>query len=204
MTALTTVFEFAFLLLFRGAGILTVSPGPYGIVWGCLISYLRDVPSTYRVRMGGLGITDKWFPAVLAVQLVLSAYPLSIYSSACGLLAGLTYRFLLPDSVTKWRFPPRLRTWAAANLLPLLESPPGSLVAGRSNAPNHAGQQQARTGNAGAAGDGLPAASARPPPDPQQIEFLVAMGFPREAAIAALRQTDNDPNAAAEILLTQS
>ncbi|KAI9015612.1 hypothetical protein DFJ74DRAFT_680909 [Hyaloraphidium curvatum] len=187
VTALTCALELSFLLAARPAA--GVAPGPYGVALGALVLYLAEVPATYRVRIGGVGVGDKWFPCVVGVQLALSNYPASLYSSACGLAAGLAYKFLLPEAVTKWRFPPRLRAWASSSLLPLLDS---SRVP-RGTAPSHASAEP-------------PAqpASARPPPDPQQVGFLVAMGFGRDAAVAALREAENDPNAAAELLLSRA
>lgn len=189
--------QIAYLFLRPAARPVFFATGPYAFVWTALIYHLVDIPSTYNLRIMGISLADSWFPLFVGVQLALVGYPASVYSSISGILAGLICKFLLPDVVARWRYPLWFRTFCASWILPYLDSPPQP----RGTAPNFGSGNANAIANANAA---TQAPSARPPPDQRQVEFLVQMGFPRDAAIQALRETDGDPNAAAELLLRRA
>jgi hypothetical protein len=154
--------------------------------------YYKDIPQTYQVNVAGVTFSDKTLHYLLALQLLFASGGWA--SAVCGWMAGVLYSADMAG-IKKWRFP-RFLQRACTRFLPLLDS-----------------QQTSRSSTATtrAAFVRRPAPATRPPaPLAQQIEpteeniaMLVSFGFDREAAIRALRASNNDVQRATNRLLDQ-
>jgi hypothetical protein len=101
----------------------TLSSGPYSFIFSCLVLFFTSIPSTYRFQLCGVSATDKLFTYILAVQLLLSNPPNSIFSGLCGILGGLAYKSDLLG-LSRWKLPRPFTAFCSRFVRPLLESPP--------------------------------------------------------------------------------
>jgi hypothetical protein len=176
-TALTTALQLAWLGLNKSVA----APGPYGFIYATLVQYYFEVPATFYVNIFGIPFSDKMFLYLLAVQLALSNPSASQVSSISGIIAGLIYASGLIPGLQQWRIPSAIQS--------IFSSIGSSIVSdpiARTSVPNRS--------------------ETRPQVmdfNEQQIGFLCSMGFRREDVVTALRQTNGDAAAAAELLLSQ-
>ncbi|KAJ7248455.1 hypothetical protein C8J57DRAFT_1437959 [Mycena rebaudengoi] len=224
-TLLSTLLEFVSLILFHRAGLNYLPSGPSALLFSIIYQYSRIVPSAYSFRIFGLPLTNKSFTYIFALQLALSHLPGSAAAACIGILTGQIYRSDLA-SLKAYRLPPRLASFAAQFLLPLL----GSLrPARRSNRalPDDTTQHQpndepittarpgARDAHAPAGGSvvlrewvegltGRPQAAIRAPTD-AEITQLTTM-FPdiqRDVVVGTLQRSPNIENAVEALLSSQ-
>eukprot|EP00270_Netrium_digitus_P006257 TRINITY_DN18590_c0_g1_i1.p1 TRINITY_DN18590_c0_g1~~TRINITY_DN18590_c0_g1_i1.p1 ORF type:complete len:320 (+),score=81.81 TRINITY_DN18590_c0_g1_i1:127-1086(+) len=192
----------------------SMAPGPYGVIFGSLVSFILDIPACTHFSVFSLSFTDKSFIYLAALQLMVSSWKRSLIPAVAGLLSGLLYRSNIL-SIRALTFP----EWVTSSLSRILSSPFGTApTATRSQ------RVQQLQGEAAAAGGGglrtvnngafqFPAAAQRPfptvvralPPPPESaIAALEAMGFGRTEAMRALAQAGNDITLATNILLESS
>lgn len=171
-----------------------VASGPYALIFGMYSLYHSLVPASRPRLVGfaGIDVSDKALMYLAAAQLLLSNGLRSIVPGAAGLLAGAAY---LSDVL-------KLYTWVLPKALDRFLVPrPGP---GPDFSAARARQQAA------AAGDAVPRHVAEPfrrpsaPVEPSEdhVESLVAMGFDRDRAVAALRNSNNNLELAANRLLS--
>lgn len=164
---------------------LKAPAGPYSLIFANYVNYFMDVPSTQRFRVFGWPMTDKAFLYLAGIQLFFSAPKSSFMAAACGFFGGLVYKSNILN-IQRLRVP----GW----LMQLFQP---------------AGNRHIRTGQRPATRTPAPAAAssqaARGPvaaqPSPEALEQLMAMGFDRNQAAAALAQTQNNVQNALAMLL---
>jgi len=87
-------------LLFIVPSTATLNPG-YGVVFGLLLNYIRDMPYSWRckIRFGRFlcpfFINDKWITYIFGLQLMFSQFPLSVYTAITAFVGGLACRLFL-------------------------------------------------------------------------------------------------------------
>jgi len=75
----------------------SISPG-FSIPYGVLLTYMRDMPYSWRCRLRcgrylcPIFITDKWITYILALQLVFADFPISCYTGLTIFISGIIYR----------------------------------------------------------------------------------------------------------------
>ncbi|KAJ1531232.1 hypothetical protein HK405_001424, partial [Cladochytrium tenue] len=196
-SAISTGLALSALYIGRAAGLVRVASGPYGLIFAALYQYHRDVPVTVRVRILGVGLSDKVFLYILSAQLLWSSFFGSLTAGACGLLAGALYKSW--PALRRWRFPTWLSGACHTYIEPLLASTPTGFAGVRTlGATAAAGAavplpDTGRFRNAGGVRRRAGGAPPAPlPPDEDAIAALQALGFEREGAAAALRATGNN------------
>ncbi|KAL0950123.1 hypothetical protein HGRIS_010119 [Hohenbuehelia grisea] len=117
----STILEFAALLLFHRIGLNHVSAGPLTLVFNILYQYSRIVPSMYQFRVFGVPLSNKSFTYLLAAQLALSRVPGSAAAAILGILTGQLYRSDLA-SLKTYRIPPFVVEFSRRYLRPLVGS----------------------------------------------------------------------------------
>ncbi|KAI3426075.1 hypothetical protein D9Q98_008043 [Chlorella vulgaris] len=199
--------------------------GPFPLVFANLLSnFVLLVPPMHQFTVFGIKMTDKSFIYLASIQLLLSAAPGSLVAGGAGLLAGLLYRlnFL---GLQRLRLPTAVVDFVTNTVGRLLTGPaPAQQVFVTPTAAQLQQQQQAlhqqqmqaaggmggefqqlggrQQGAASRGGGGGGAAAARVvEPSPEAVQQLVAMGFDEAAAMQALRQANNNVEAALQYLL---
>jgi membrane associated rhomboid family serine protease len=207
--------ELILLLIFRPKDITS---GPYGFIFAMFVLYFFDIPVSIRSRVAGFNITDKSFIYLLAIQLLLSKFPLSLIAGVSGILSGLIYRFDV-IGIRKFEFPNFVKRFCERFILPLLQSPEtqtqisrtrfsssGQLGA-RMQAPGTLLGQQNLDQRAFFNSSLFPTTTASSiplQPREEDITTLTAMGFARNDVIQALAQSNNDLQFATTILIERS
>lgn len=218
------------LFTLRGVeGDLSLSPGPYGLLFACYVPFCFDIPVSTRFCVLSVDLSDKSFVYLAGLQLLLSSWKQSLIPGLSGVLAGFLYRanFL---GVRKWKFPDAVANVAGRLFAPLASRPPaanprrtaGTQVAAGGPEQAPAGLRMApRQGPLGPTqgfqdqllgpergapppigmGRFLASAPLPPPPSEEAISTLEAMGFDRNAAVQALTQARNDVEMATNLLL---
>mmetsp|Transcript_7250 Transcript_7250/g.7334 ORF Transcript_7250/g.7334 Transcript_7250/m.7334 type:complete len:288 (+) Transcript_7250:368-1231(+) len=172
--------------------------GPYFLIFSLLAIFYSRVPklksSEYRVF--GFGFSEKSWVYLLAAQLLFSGGLRSTIPAFSGYLVGYMYN---EDycSVQRFRFPRIIENAFSfvgnlfLSIIPV-SAPPTVPGIGRDMGLGVGG----RAGLGGANGITAPS-----PPSEQTIQTLMNMGFDRAAVIRALQSTDNNMDAALNILL---
>lgn len=198
---------------------LVPTPGPYFFVFAQLAFFYRYIPKLYMTQyvLFGLEFSEKSGIYLLALQLFFSDGIRSAIAAFSGILAGYLY-YKNVFLVQRYRLPKvfenvfKFVSAITSSLLPE-QRPRG----GRNQ--TQAGQQpRARqpTPNMNNTGNndfdihdfetlgrhfGRAANMQLPPPDEESIQTLMALGFDRDAVVNALRQSGNNVDAAANVLL---
>ncbi|XP_024383933.1 rhomboid-like protein 18 isoform X2 [Physcomitrium patens] len=171
---------------------ISLTPGPYGLMFALFVPFFFDIPISTRFKVFGARFSDKSFVYLAGLQLLLSSWKQSLIPGVCGLVAGFLYKSNVLG-IKKVKFPEGLAAAAARLFAPLLSSnsAPPTARGGRASGQNgHAFQHRF-------------AASAPPltaPPE-EHIATLVAMGFDRSDAMQALAVARNDITVATNLLL---
>ncbi|KAJ3084249.1 hypothetical protein HDU99_002433 [Rhizoclosmatium hyalinum] len=174
---------------------LKSAAGPYGPIFGALIVFSGLVPVTVRVRILGIGISDKVVLYILAGQLLWTQFPRSLPPAISGLIGGILWRSdELPFK--SLRVPTAVAQLCEKVFMPVLGS----------RGPTAVGLL--RGVNAGAGGE--PPRVAQEYTNQQQennvviseesVGILVGMGFDRDAVVAALRRNGGSVERAAAAL----
>lgn len=192
-----------------------LSSGPYAFIFSAFVQFYFETPKIYEFQLfGAVPLSDKSFPYMLAIQLVVSGLPGSFFCFLCAIVTGGILR--LPAISRNLQTPPALVSFASHRLLPLMDTaaatPPRSSRRRRervvSNAahPSAAGESISRRENAQSSHLNSTAPGGHDDDQNQPLEHqigaITAIGFTREQAIEALAQTGNDVQRAAERLLT--
>lgn len=157
---------------------LAPAPGPYGLLLPLFVRFFLETPAIYTFSVfHAIPLSDKSFPYLLLLQLLLSNFPPSLPSALSGTITGLALR--LPPLSTL-DTPAPLSRFAASYLLPWMDTAPRPRRS-RRRAP--------------------PAAPPRDHVNETQVAALTAMGFSREQAVAALTSSGGDVQAATDRLL---
>jgi len=167
--------------------------GPYAMIFACLVQYYFEIPSSYRFRLCGVGMSDKVFTYLLGFQLSLANLPASFVGMIAGLTAGAAYRHdALP--LQRLQVPQRLRRMATRWLLPIFQSAPAT----------HLTTSSSLNQVAAPAVPPSPAAVHASPISDVAVAQLMDIGFSREAAIHSLNRTNNNVQLATNLLLDGS
>ncbi|KAJ3076032.1 hypothetical protein HDU98_005981 [Podochytrium sp. JEL0797] len=174
---------------------LKSASGPYGPIFGALVVYSGLVPVTVKVRILGIGISDKVVLYILAAQLLWTQFPRSLPPSFAGIVAGILWR---SDDLPfkSLRVPPRVANTFERICMPFLGS-------------------RGPTAGAMAAGGPVHHATAAAPRVAQEfvnrqqevviseesVGILVGMGFERDAVVESLRRNGGSVERAAAALL---
>lgn len=180
----------------------TPAPGPYAILFACLARFFLETPKIYEFQLlGSLALSDKSFPYLLSLQLLLSAIPNSLSSFALACFVGLLLQmpFIQPHVDT----PLVLVSLGTRFLLPLLNTRQ------RASSTSRTRRSTRSAGNSGERAQNTMTRPERTSPDPHPVQappenavsVLTGMGFSREQAVQALQQSRNDVQAATERLL---
>ncbi|CAM6119784.1 unnamed protein product [Calypogeia fissa] len=212
-TALTTFLEVVALAAIRGTSLpdptssgISLSPGPYGLVFASFIPFFFDIPVSTRFRVFGITFSDKSFVYLAGLQLLLSSWKRSLIPGLCGILAGLTYRSNILG-VRRMKFPEGLASGAAKLFQPLLASVASSTTAATPHSVRAPGTREAanqtQIGRPYEARFAAPPTALAPvlPPSEDSISILVGMGFDRNMALQALARSRNDLMVATNLLL---
>jgi len=218
---ISMILELCFLYLFHHLDIRVsrqlgpLPTGPWGAVFALFIPYFSDIPRVAVMHVWGIPVTGKSVTYIIGLQMMSSSLE-SLLLALCGLLSGLVYKndMLLIQS---WLKVPRpFGDVAGLTVGHLFTSPaPKDL-----NTPMGATlelqrlhrieqleqqslwaqipQQQAQ------GGFGLFRRTPAPPTDAQiesNVQSLVDMGFTRDRAAVALRQSANNLEVATNLLL---
>ncbi|KAE9407286.1 hypothetical protein BT96DRAFT_963238 [Gymnopus androsaceus JB14] len=89
---LSTLLQFAALLLFHCVGFNHVFSGPLPLVFSILYQYSRIVPAVYKFKVFSVTFNNKSFVYALALQLAVSRLPGSGVAALVGILTGQIYR----------------------------------------------------------------------------------------------------------------
>ncbi|KNC48042.1 UBA/TS-N domain-containing protein [Thecamonas trahens ATCC 50062] len=92
VTSVATLLQIGLLSLLAPYGVVALLPGPYGLIFACLVKFYYDVPMTYRFTVAHLPLNNKLFVYVLGAQLALASGLHSLAVAATGVAAGLLYR----------------------------------------------------------------------------------------------------------------
>lgn len=217
---LTILFEMMLLSILLGMGLKVIpSAGPFFYLLGLLPMYYSHIPTLRGTSLlgGAFTFSEKSQIYILAAQLLFSDGLSSVIPGAAAILAGRVYMFA-PLRLNKFRFPAavcRACGFAASFFVSLspLESPYGSIerrqaaVASGGAAERVVQPTGARRAGGGGVpmgygGGGGPMMGAAAEPSVEAVQALVSMGFDETAVRNALRATGNNPDAAANMLLS--
>lgn len=196
--------------------------GPYPLVGALFSLYHRHTPRLHPrfFSVMGISFSEKIFHYAWFLQIAMSNGWNSAYAVGAGWCFSLLYEFVpflgkldVPDRVADFlgglasRFldpPPRILAPHSSNI----GGRGGGGSSGRQHRAHSRGQAASAAAGATATGGLRPTAAAqRQPtvvtPDPGAIEQLTNMGFPRNQAVEALQNSNNDVHRAAERLLIQ-
>jgi hypothetical protein len=196
---------------------LGVAPatGPYSFIYAMLVLHHSFIPETQprMFRFLGKDFSDKAPFYLVALPLLLSQGAASVLPGVCGTAAGWLYTSDV-GGIQHWRLPAPLNR-ALRLVGPLVASRQPAVPRPRGRAPpagdrdrgngtgGNAGHGGGHTG--GNAGEGAPDATpVRPlgPPPEDAIVNLMGMGFERDQVVAALAESGNSVQIAAERLLS--
>lgn len=181
--------------------------GPYALVFACLVRFAFETPALYVFQLvGSLSLTDKTFPYLLALQLVLSDPARSLPPILTATVAGLAAR--IPFIAHRLDTPKVLVNFSSSTLLPLLNTapPPSRMMPGRRIRQR---RDHVARGTANADGERrdesrpISTAEAQASVSGAHIDTLIAMGFSRQRSISALLRSNDDVQMATEQLLAE-
>lgn len=172
--------------------------GPYFLVFSSVIYFFFETPKIYHFQVvGAFELSDKSFAYLLAIQLIFSSPPRSLVSCAAGVIAGIIYR--IPPVREYADIPDGVVRFCSQNILPFLGTTPrpGS------------SRSRARPMAAAAPANGRGRENEVNEEENEEsgisegnVETLLAMGFARDQAMAALQASHDDVERATEILLS--
>merc|ERR1712216_80150 len=217
---ISTLLQIAVLVAFP-ATVKNFASGPYGYIFSSMaLVYLR-IPRLHHLSLFGIPITDKFFAYLLAAQMAFSNAPSTLCSAIVGIATGCIYHF---DVVGLQRFvwPKPICNLAAKVFIPRHQEASISQAALQNMTPDGPAQATPRAEaligpNAGG-GMGMraafqPFAGAQhraPPatpavrPNEELVQSLIAVtGMSRHQVEHALVSTNNNPDAATNLLLDQ-
>lgn len=192
--------------------------GPSSLIFAMFVYFCMDVPALAHFRVLGWNLSDKWFAYIAGLQLLMSHGRRSVLLGVFGLLAGLIVRgnflglgrCLIPRGVTQLisqTVGAVLQDGDPPQVLGMLAMPSRNLYPGPQAHRNVRGPISGAHLGPGR-GPVVPLAPAVPQPvqptiiaSPEAVEKLVAMGFDREQVVQALRQSNNDVQAAIAMLV---
>jgi membrane associated rhomboid family serine protease len=94
-TAFTTILEVVALAAFRDTRLLSgisLTPGPYGLIFASFVPFFFDIPISTRFKVFGAHFSDKSFVYLAGLQLLLSSWKRSLVPGICGMIAGFIYK----------------------------------------------------------------------------------------------------------------
>lgn len=212
--AISSLLQLGVLSFFPSRSIVS---GPYSLIFASLVLFHYTVPVTNRFQIFRVSFNDKLFTYLLGFQLLFSHSWSSFLTGMCGVVSGLLYT----GDVVRLRqlkLPAWLTRICNSLFLPLLQSPSGPSVARRSvgarsgsvrmeTSPllRSARYRPARTPGGGFfAGETPGNVQVSVPVSEDNVGALTSMGFPREIALQALQQSNNDLQHATNLLLDSS
>jgi hypothetical protein len=205
---LTLVLQLAFVVVLQtlmGGRYMVPASGPYFFIFGLLPLFARHVPTLRGTRFfGGLvTFSEKTWTYLLAAQIACSDGAPSVCSALAGYAAGSLY-MVDPLRLSSFRFP-RFVDKAFGTVGSFFVSlmpdttPAAAAAAGGGAAVAERGGRHAP----GSRGGGMYGTANTPAaPSAEVIASLTALGFDEAAVLNALRRTNNNPDAAANLLLT--
>ena len=207
-----TLFQALSSLAFSGLWVLFsdgFANGPYGAIHALVLTYYFTVPSVASVQLFGLTMSNKVFVYAPALHLLLCHGKGSLAAGLSGSLFGLLYELNILN-IGKLQVPRSLSS-ACQNTIGRLMSGPDACKTrirfGRyvqqMNAQNETEHSNSQSQPHREADFGAVRADEGRPTDPQALQTLESMGFERQLAAEALRQTNNDLNQAMNLLLAQ-
>lgn len=205
----TILLSSALLLYPSSQSLPSPAPGPYAIIFACLLHFAFETPRIYHFQLFGFAhLSDKALTYFILFQFLLSHRPHSYISSVFALAVGLIMRLppfnQLPD------FPQPMVEFFSNCVLPYVASPPPAPHPRRRSrhATNPVIISHGNTSdrNAGNADNGNLNDSAAETADitSAHVDTLVSMGFSQNDAVRALRRTQDDLQVATELLLRNS
>lgn len=192
-SAMSTLLQIGVTQLYRGC--YPLASGPFGLIFGCAIPFVMDVPVSSKFSILGLPLTDKALVMAVGAQLLLASWKRTLIPGVCGMVAGSMYRinFL---GMRKFRIPMFISKIFKQTIGKILVAPPDPVSPTVTPATNADGS---RPGTSMGAHRGHSQWLAQP--SPEAVELLVSMGFDRTIASRALQQSENDVNLATNRLL---
>jgi membrane associated rhomboid family serine protease len=102
---------------------VVLSSGPYAFIFASMVRFFFETPKIYEFQLfGSMSLSDKSFPYLLALQLILSSIPQSLFSLGCGIVGGLLLR--LPVLQPYVQTPTPLVSLASTTILPFMDTAP--------------------------------------------------------------------------------
>jgi hypothetical protein len=156
------------------------------------------------LRVFGLRLSEKSLLYICAALLACSGGLRSLWPSVCGLLWGMLYSWpSMPFS--RLRFPRIMRRLCRAYVLPFIQSdstspPPGAATLASADSATGRGGGRGG-GDLNAFSNALRTHALPFHPSPASVQQVCEMGFSEGAAIAALRNSRGDVDAAVAALL---
>ena len=156
-----------------------------------------------RFSLFSLRFSEKWFAYAPAALVAFSEGPRTLLPAAAGVLFGVLYAI---TPLSALRFPRFFTSFFARNVLPLIEAPRRTTAArGAAAAAAEPGTQggdgsRTRSGSVPRAA-AVAAPTGAAPADNRALEELVAMGFDRGRAQAALIAAGGDVDIAVATLV---
>eukprot|EP00899_Mesostigma_viride_P023435 jgi/Mesvir1/4276/Mv22235-RA.2 len=181
---LSTLLQATTLFAFRD--VKHLAPGPYGLVFSCLVPFFFDVPPCERFSIFGLPFTDKVFIYIAAAQ-----FP-AVINRAVRYLATPLLGLGGPTAPVVARRPTAPGTDARA-----AAAGSGAMMGGAGGGAGSLGGRAFGPGGHRPMGPSSPLVGA----SEEAVAALVAMGFDQSAARRALVLTGNDISSATHILL---
>ncbi|KAG0603678.1 hypothetical protein M758_10G112900 [Ceratodon purpureus] len=201
-TTFSTILQVAALAALKDPPFLkgiSLTPGPYGLIFASFVPFFFDIPISTRYKIFGARFSDKSFVYLAGLQLLLSSWKRSLIPGICGLLAGFLYKSNILG-IRKVKFPEGLASAAGRLFAPLMSgvsTPPPAARGTRDAAVNGPVGRPFEHRFAASA----PPLAASPPPPEEYVSTLVAMGFDRNDALQALAIARNDLTIATNLLL---
>eukprot|EP00884_Botryococcus_braunii_P010444 jgi/Botrbrau1/19400/Bobra.0338s0028.1 len=181
------------------------SSGPFSLIYANFVTFVLDVPPMQSFSVLGWRFTEKAFPYLGGIHLLLLTSGKAVPAATCGILFSIAYRwnvlglrsYLVPTLIDSWLsklLNPLLGGEASTRLLPV---PPGIERVGRPTT-SRATRPQASVPVPQAHS---PSRSAPRAPPSEALSQLVSMGFDPAKAAQALQQSNNEVESALSLLL---
>ena len=192
----------AWAVLVQDGSLLFLKPSIAWLPLGLHTCRRSITPAAPLFEVFGIVVTTQTLPDLVALQLVLmnlDALDLVLPSVVCGLIMSSNV-----VALHRWSPWPRLRQRICPETSPATvwhrnpRSAGATVVSRNSSTQTQAGRPTQPAGGRPPGGGGARGEEAL---TEEHLRELISMGFPRETAIVALRQTRNDVNAAAQLLL---
>eukprot|EP01083_Nonionella_stella_P090953 254219_1 len=204
-------FASAILFFFAGSTILQsvmqimdlttpATSGPHAAIFGLLVQYICDIPTTSRLNILGVSVSDKLPTYITAFMYATRQAPSSWVVALCGIAMGALFRSdQLPFS--KFRVPNFASDFCNSWLGPLLTGRSILRGPGRGRYTRVAQNADAMSSSSAELDQLIPGG---PPParqaNPDMLTHLLDMGFDETSATAALINANNDLPRAVHLL----